>query len=283
MLYLCALEKRTDMIRIESEKVPFYRFAGLSRYPELIHFVSGREGGVSTGGRSSLNLGFMDEDDTRNVLDNRELLAVSVGCSLDSFTLGEQKHTIHVEVVNQTKRGRGGKEKESRLPSTDGLITREAGICLVVLAADCVPVLLYDPAERVIAAVHAGWRGTVGRIAARTVQCMEAEYHCSPENILVGIGPSIGLCCFEVGEEVIRAAEEGLGTIQGLVEHSDNPGKYRFDLWEANRRQLEEVGVLSSRIEVAGICTVCHHDRFFSYRGDHGDTGRFGAGIMLKD
>lgn len=283
MLYLCGLEKRTVMIRVERENVPFYRFTGLSRFPELNHFVSGREGGVSTGRRFSLNLGFMDEDSTGNVLANREMLANAVGCSPEAFTLGEQKHTTHIEVIDAAKRGRGGKEKESRLPATDGLITRETGICLTVLAADCVPVLLYDPVERVIAAVHAGWRGTVGRIAARAVQRMAMEFHCRPENLVVGIGPSIGPCCFEVGKEVIEAAGEGLGDIQGLVANSENPGKYYFNLWEANRRQLEQVGVLPDGIEVAGICTVCHHDRFFSYRGDRGDTGRFGAGIMLKE
>jgi conserved hypothetical protein, YfiH family len=271
------------MIRVERENVTFYRFPGLSRFPELNHFVSGREGGVSTEGRFSLNLGFMDEDSTGNVRVNRELLANAVGCSLDAFTLGEQKHTTHIEVVDTTKRGMGGKEKESRLPATDGLITREPGICLMVLAADCVPVLLYDPVERVIAAVHAGWRGTVGRIATRAVQRMGEEFHCQPENVVVGIGPSIGPCCFEVGEEVIEAAREGLGDIRGLVTNSGNPGKYYFNLWEANRRQLEQAGVLPARIEIAGVCTVCHHDRFFSYRGDHGDTGRFGAGIMLKE
>ncbi len=173
------------MIRVERENVPFYRFPELSRFPELNHFVSGREGGVSTGGRFSLNLGFMDEDSTGNVLVNRELLANAVGCNLDAFTFGEQKHTTHIEVVDTTKRGKGGKEKESRLPATDGLITREPGICLMVLAADCVPVLLYDPVERVIAAVHAGWRGTVGRIAARAVQRMGEEFHCQPENVVV--------------------------------------------------------------------------------------------------
>ena len=139
----------------------------------------------------------------------------------------------------------------------------------MVLAADCVPVLMYDSRMRVIAAVHAGWRGTVGRIAAQTVERMQDEFGCDPRDVIVGIGPSIGPCCFEVGEEVVEAAREGLGN-------------YQLNLWEANRRQLRQVGVEDARIEVAGICTVCHHDQFFSYRGDRGNTGRFGAGIMLN-
>ena len=152
----------------------------------------------------------------------------------------------------------------------------------MVLAAACVPVLMYDSRMRVIAAVHAGWRGTVGRIAAQTVERMQDEFGCDPRDVIVGIGPSIGPCCFEVGEEVVEAAREGLGNLEGLVKTGKQPGKYQLNLWEANRRQLRQVGVEDARIEVAGICTVCHHDQFFSYRGDRGNTGRFGAGIMLN-
>ena len=254
-------KERINMIRVERDKVAFYQFLELRDFPGLIHFVSGREGGVSVGGQSALNLGFMDEDRDDRVLTNRILLAEAVGCGVDDFIFGEQKHTTHVEVVTRAQRGRGGREKATRLPSTDALITRETGVCLMVLAADCVPVLMYDPRMRVIAAVHAGWRGTVGRIAAKTEERMREEFGCDPRDMIVGIGPSIGPCCFEVGEEVVE---------------------YQLNLWEANRRQLRQVGVEDARIEVAGICTVCHHDQFFSYRGDRGNTGRFGAGIMLN-
>lgn len=269
------------MIRVNDDQVPFYQFAGWKDYSEIVHFVSGREGGVSVGGQATLNLGFLEEDFTDVVLTNRALLAEVVGTDVRSWTLGEQKHTTHIEIVDEWQRGKGGREKSTRLPATDALITRIPGICLMVLAADCVPVLLYDPVERVVAAVHAGWRGTVGRIAAKTVLRMQSVFHCDPINIVAGIGPSIGKCCFEVGKEVIIAAEEGLGDIRGLVEGGP-ADKYQFDLWEANRRQLEQVGVPTARIEVAGICTVCHSDQFFSYRGDKGNTGRFGAGIMIK-
>ncbi|HJA14721.1 MAG TPA: peptidoglycan editing factor PgeF [Candidatus Butyricimonas faecavium] len=270
------------MIKVERDKVAFYQFLGLRDFPGLSHFVSGREGGVSVGRQTALNLGFMDEDRDERVLVNRMLLAEAIGCGVDDFTLGEQKHTTHVEVVDRVQRGRGGRGKATRLPSTDALITKETGVCLMVLAADCVPVLMYDSRMRVIAAVHAGWRGTVGKIAAKTVERMREEFGCDPRDIIIGIGPSIGPCCFEVGEEVIEAAGEGLGDLKGLVEPGKQTGKYQLNLWEANRRQLRQVGVEDTCIEVAGICTVCHRDQFFSYRGDRGNTGRFGAGIMLN-
>ena len=115
------------MIRVERDKVTFYQFLGLRDFPGLIHFVSGREGGVSVGGQAALNLGFMDEDRDDRVLTNRMSLAEAVGCGVDDFILGEQKHTTHVEVVTRSQRGRGGREKATRLSSTDALITRETG------------------------------------------------------------------------------------------------------------------------------------------------------------
>lgn len=270
------------MIRVERKGIVYYQFLGLKDFPGLLHFVSGREGGDSAGGQAALNLGFMEEDREEVVLTNRMLLAEAVGCAVDDFTFGEQKHTTRVEVVSALQRGAGAREKATRLPVTDALITRERGICLTVLAADCVPVLLYDPREQVIAAVHAGWRGTVGRIAVGTIERMRDEFGCAPRDVLVGIGPSIGPCCFEVGEEVIEAARKSLGDLRGIVENGDRAGKYLLNLWEANRRQLKESGVRESNIEIAAVCTVCHCDQFFSYRGDRGNTGRFGAGIMLK-
>ena len=117
------------MIKVERDKVAFYQFLGLRDFPGLSHFVSGREGGVSVGRQTALNLGFMDEDRDERVLVNRMLLAEAIGCGVDDFTLGEQKHTTHVEVVDRVQRGRGGRGKATRLPSTDALITKETGTC----------------------------------------------------------------------------------------------------------------------------------------------------------
>lgn len=256
-------------------KFPFYTFDKLSACPGLLHFTSSGEQGEYS------NLGFIEGSTPSVVLTNRMALAEAVGFSLDQLTVGAQVHSAHIAVITQEEAGRGGKDRESRLPDTDALVTRESGICLMVMSADCVPILLYDPVQKVIAAVHAGWRGTVGGIAGKTVLLMQEAFNCVPADILVGIGPSIGRCCFEVGGEVAGAFRDRNERVEGVVYAGKNEGKYQVDLWEANRRQLLAAGVGEGNIEVAGVCTFCNHDRFFSYRYDHGNTGRMGTGIML--
>ena len=270
------------MLKTSVHRVPFYRFSGLGSYYWIVHFVSTREGGVSGGGQASLNMGFMPADASENVVANRVSLLSELGIPLDSVVSGEQRHTTNVAVVGEEHAGRGARERESRLPETDALITAVPGVCLMVLAADCVPVLLYDTERYVVAAVHAGWRGTVGQIVRNVVERMNETYGCRPQDLRAGIGPAIGPCCYEVDEEVVELARSGLGDMDGLVEKGLGKGKYFLNLWEANRRQLVRAGVYSGRIEVAAMCTACHHDEFFSHRADKGDTGRFAAGIMLR-
>lgn len=270
------------MLKTVIHNVPFYRFSGLGSYYRIEHFISTRKGGVSGGGQASLNMGFMEADAPGNVLANRRLLLSEMDIPLESVVFGEQRHTTNVAVVGKEEAGRGAKEKSSRLPETDALITAVPGICLVVLAADCVPILLYDTECHVVAAVHAGWRGTVGQIARKVVERMVGEFGCRPRDIRAGIGPAIGPCCYEVGKEVwekVRTVSEDLA---GVVTSGRGKGKYFLDLWEANRRQLLDVGLYSGQIEVAGVCTACHHDEFYSYRASGGDTGRFAVGIMLR-
>ena len=266
------------MIRVERDKVTFYQFLGLRSFPGLSHFVSGREGGVSVGGHAALNLGFMDEDRDDRVLTNRMLLAEAVGCSVDNFTFGEQKHTTHVEVVTRAQRGRGGREKATRLPSTDALITRETGVCLMVLAADCVPVLLYDTRKKVVAAIHAGWRGTVARIVEKTVSVMDNQYGSQGKDLIACIGPSISLEAFEVGDEVYQAfCEAGFD----MNQIARKEAKWHIDLWEANRQQLLAYGVKPEHIEISGICTYHNNDDFFSARRQGIRSGRILSGILL--
>ncbi len=162
----------------------------------------------------------------------------------------------------------------------DALVTGRPGITLLIRVADCVPLVLYDPVQRVVAAVHAGWKGTLAGIAAAAVERMGERYGCRPADVLAGIGPSIGPCCFEVGDDVaelFRAGFDGAGRCMMM-----NCRAVTIDLPEANRLQLVGSGVSPGNIEVAGICTCCRSDVFFSHRGEQGKTGRFGLFASLR-
>jgi YfiH family protein len=158
---------------------------------------------------------------------------------------------------------------------TDALVTDVPGLLLLLRLADCAPVYLYAPDRGVVGLAHAGWRGTVERIAARTAEKMVTTYGCRPDEIVAGVGPAIGACCFEVGPEVVAAFEAESGDAPGLIVHRQANGKAHVDLGVALALQLAAVGV--TQVEQSGICTMCHRDEFFSHRGEGGRTGRFAA------
>lgn len=268
------------MKRIESNNVVWFAFDHLSKFTHLKHFVSSRHGGESTGVYSSLNIGLGTVDDREIVLKNRKLLADSVEIPLESFVMQNQVHESHIQIVTNAMKGSGVYLKDSAIKATDAMITAEKGICLFAMAADCVPVLLYDPVKEVIASVHAGWRGTFKKIVEKTIQKMIAVYGCNPSDILAGIGPSIGPCCYIVGSEVRNEIYKAYGYTKGFLSEIGY-GQYTLDLWYANRLQCITSGILHSHIEDSHLCTYCHSDDFYSSRFDHGLTGRFGAGIIL--
>lgn len=259
------------MHKFENEYFPFYQFEHLATRGEIKHFVSS---GVKS-------IGFAEDTDSMVIRQNRLDLAEAVGFDGRCLVTGHQVHSDCVTIVTEKEEGRGALDRTSRLPDTDALVTDREGICLMVLSADCVPVLLFDPVRRVVAAVHAGWRGTVAQIVVRTVKVMQERFGCCPEHLLAGIGPSIGKCCFEVGDEVAAAFRELYLTSGKIVFAGKASGKYQVDLWEANRQELLMAGLKPENIEVAGLCTACCTDHFFSYRKEGKRAGRFGAGIML--
>ena len=261
-----------DMEKLLSGDFPFYRFRNLSAYPELMHFVSS---GVK-------NIGFSDRENPEIIQHNRRSLAEAAGFEVERLITARQVHSATVRIVTAEEAGRGALDRESRIPATDALVTNQPGICLMVLAADCVPVLLFEPEKRVVAAVHAGWRGTAAEIVGVTVRVMQEHFGCDPQRVVAAIGPSIGKCCFEVGEEVARVFQQLFPGNQAIVGLGKQPGKYQVDLCEANRKELLACGVKNENIEVAGMCSVCHPDLFFSYRREGEKAGRFGAGIGMK-
>ena len=177
--------------------------------------------------------------------------------------------------------GLGAENYETAIPNTDALITNVPNICLVILIADCVPLLFYDPTRKVIAAVHAGWQGTIKKITETTIEKMIKEFNCSPKDIICGIGPSIGSCCFEIKKDTFDLIYQSLSLNPKNKILIERHGKLLCDLWQANKEQLLRKGILEKNIEITKLCTACNVHKFFSYRKET-TTGRFGIGILRK-
>lgn len=203
---------------------------------------------------------------------NRILLAEKLMIKPDQLVFPRQTHTNCIAEINEIPK--------SEIKETDALVTDKTGICLCVQTADCVPILLFDPVNNIIAAVHAGWRGTVKKIAEITVQKMVLQYHSSPENIIAAIGPSIGPEIYEVGDEVVEEVRKSIPN-SGTLLHKKNSGKYHVNLWEANRQVLLNNGLSEKNIEILGECSFTENGKYFSARKDGTDTGRMVSGIML--
>lgn len=191
------------------------------------------------------------------------------------FVTAMQTHSDHVAVIDR-KEMRGWKSLDDAVEDCDAMVTDLPGVILTILTADCVPILLYDPIKKVVAAVHAGWRGTESKIVWKTVKVMVERFASNPADILAGVAPAIGKCCYEVGKEVAVHFKEYSGDLERRGE------KYMLDLPRINQRQLLMAGLKNEHIEMSGICTACEVDRFFSYRREHGCSGRFMSMIGLE-
>ncbi len=256
--------------------IQFYTFKSLQAHG-LVHAIFTRHGGTSPNPWKSLNVGGTVGDDPIRVLENRRRSLEALGRSVESVYDVWQVHGARVVSTNQPK------DPEQPHLKADAICTSEPGLTLYMRFADCVPVLLYDPCRKVIGIAHAGWPGTVRRTAAALVRQMIDSYDCKPENLVAGIGPSIGPDHYEIGLDVIEQVRNAFGAnADKLLVRSagDLPGsKVKFDLWTANQLILAEVGV--KQIETSGICTACHVEDWFSHRAERGSTGRFGALIGL--
>ncbi len=276
----------TSMNEHNRDGIRFLAFDSLGGDGRLRAVVTTRHGGESIGPYATMNLGRRGQDDPAAVDGNRARAASLVGSTADRLTFGRQVHSANVAVVSAADAGRA-------FDDTDALVTRTPGVPLVVLTADCTAVFLFDPVRGAAGIAHAGWRGAVARIAARTVEVMHDAFGSVPADLVAAVGPSIGPCCYEVGTDVIDAVQDALpghagevlvepdmasaGSFRGTV----NEDRRHFDLWRANELVLIDAGVREERIEVAAMCTSCRTDLFYSHRAEKGTTGRFGGLVML--
>ena len=241
------------------------------------HCFSTRFGGVSEGYLSSLNLGIHRGDQPENVWKNYRILGAAVGFRPEDTVFTHQVHSDVIDRVGKKDRGRGLNVEVDH--PCDGLITNETNVVLTVFAADCTPVLLYDPVSGAIGAVHAGWRGTAAGIAAKAARRMCAEFGCKPENIRAAIGPCIGPCCFETDADVPEAMLAAFGEAANAAIRPAGQ-KYYVNLKELNAVALRRAGV--TKIDIAAACTACEPDRFWSHRRVGGQRGSLAAMIMLR-
>lgn len=307
-------------------EVPFIEVEGFSEIPNIIHGFSTKLGGVSTGIYESLNLGLHLEDEEVKVLENYKRLGQSMGFDYKRISAPNQVHKTNILVVTEEDAG-DGIARPLTHSEIDAQITNVKNVPLIVYTADCVPILMVDPISRVIATVHAGWRGTVEGIAAKTVEKMKEVYGCMPENIHAVIGPSIGPSNYEVDETVIKKMVEcpyidtnedniifeplqnedftySIRTGSYLRDKKPedyiglsqtNPGapyeifrtiklrdRYMLNLWNLNELILVNSGLRSRNIYQTKLCTMKHHDIFFSHRYTKGRRGLQAGIIMLK-
>ena len=242
------------------------------------HCFTTRFGGVSSGYLDSLNIGIHRGDEWENVLKNYEILGNALGFDAKNAILSHQTHTHIVLRVGKKELGAGLYAPE--LPECDGLITNEPGAALVIFTADCTPILLHDPVTGAVGAVHAGWRGTAARIAAKAVEAMGKEFGSMPSDIRVAIGPNIGQCCFETDGDVPQAMVDAFGEDAAAYIRQKNE-KYYVNLKEINALALRRAGV--EKIDISTDCTACQNRRFWSHRITGGLRGSQGAIIVCKE
>ena len=256
-------------------------FSHLQQFPKIKHFISTRNGGVSQAPFDACNMSYAVQDNPNHVALNRKIVCEQINGTTAQLCVPQQSHSANIHVVTQADKGKGSQDFVSGISDTDGLITDEPQITLMVFSADCVMTLFYDTEKQIIGAVHAGWRGTVKKITAKMLTTMQEKFGTNPENVLVGIAPAIRTCCYEVGDEVTQGVFEAFGTTEKYMTKNPITQKLHFDLHYANKQQLIDVGIPNKNITIMEICTFCESKTFFSSRADNGISGRFSAGIML--
>ena len=243
-------------------------------------FSSTRQGGYSEGRYGEFNINRYCGDSEEAIQKNRETLCQLLGIEDHSLLMPHQVHLAEIAVVDREMLTLPTEEILQKLDGIDALMTNEAGVCIGVSTADCIPVLLYDPIRRASCAIHAGWRGTVQRIVEKAVARMTEVFGSDPQNLIAQIGPGIHLESFEVGDEVYQTFEKE-GFPMELI--SKKYEKWHIDLPECNRLQLVAAGIPETHIAVSPVCTFQQSDTFFSARKLSINSGRIFTGILLQE
>ena len=266
------------MINRSRQGLPYFTYASLDTYLDLVHFTTTNKGGFSNNKYGGLNVSFAVGEDSALVAKNRDLIAKVFDLDPQKLLFGRQIHEQAIHVVKQDFFKRSPEERLQQLMAVDGLITDLKDVCLCVLSADCAGILLYDPHKAVIGAIHAGWQGTVKKIATNAIHIMCHKFGCQPKDIVAVIGPCISMDSYEVGDEVAARFAEIFGEDKAIIDRTYS--RAHVDIAAANRQLLINSGLEPSNITLSGVCTYKSNDQFYSAR--KGDKGRFCSGIVIS-
>ena len=238
------------------------RFKNLSKYKNITHLVTQK----NSSQEYEFSLALHTNENSNSILKNRD--SIQKLLPNRSFIVANQTHSDHIKIIKKSIE-QGWRELSSAIEDCDALITNQKGVMLTILTADCVPILLFDPKKEIVSAIHAGWNGTYKQILYKTVKKMQEEFSCDPKDIIAGVAPSIGRCCYEVGEDVAKHFFDDSSSFDTKGE------KYMLDLPHINQEQLLKAGLNPNNIELSNICTSCKVESYFSYRREQGCSGRF--------
>jgi YfiH family protein len=253
----------------------------LENYNNITFFCTDRHGGTSSGNYSTLNLSEYTGDDLHNLKNNFDYLSKRLGKMNLNYIVPHQTHETKVLDINKAFMYLNANDQKQLLNGVDALVTSLPNTCIAVTTADCVPLLFWDETKQVVAVAHAGWRGTCMQIAKNTIQKMQSNYNCNPENIQVYIGPSISPSVYEVGNDVITAFKNNGFLLSDIC--VPNKEKYLLNLWEANIQVILKMGIDRDKIHCSNICTFTDNENYFSARKLGIQSGRILNGIFIND
>ncbi len=260
----------------------FLKFTEIEKTGIVKHGFSTRLGGVSEGDCSTMNLSYTRGDAKEAVDENYRRISDAMGFTVESIVCSDQTHTTNVLCVD-TKDCGNGITRPRPYTDVDGLVTNAPNVTLATFYADCVPLYLVDPVQKVIGLSHSGWKGTVGNIGARTVEVMTEKYGSKPEDIITAIGPSICMDCYEVSQDVAGQFMHAYPQeVWKDIMYDKGNGKFQLNLWEACRINFLRAGILPEHISMPEICTCCNPRYLFSHRASKGKRGNLAAFLMLK-
>lgn len=257
------------------------QFENLKKQTGVAHFVTTRKGGISKGPFSSFNLGNYSDDSPTNIYENRQILSRMWYMDLSDFVIPHQTHSSNVLVIDKAFMKSSASEKIEALYGVDATVTDLNEVFLCVTTADCVPILLYDKKQKIVAAVHAGWKGIVGGIIKNTVIRMSEVYNSDSSDIIASIGPSISQKNYEVGDELITMFKEAEFDLSLVTYVNEQTKKCHIDLKGLSHNELVRLGISPQQIEKSELCTFDESELFFSARRQTIVSGRMISGIKM--